>query len=100
MRLARHTPRRSGRAFGMRRMRHRSPRTLNRLDDGQAPASLETAGLQNFASRLGDHPLHKAMFTLARNALGLPGSLHNSCIVPFPPDMLSDYTRAAWGLSI
>ena len=89
MRLVRDTPRRSGCAYGMRRMRHKSPPTCNRLDDGQTPASLETAGLQDIAPRLAAHPFHKAMFALPWDALRLPGSLHRCCIVPFP----REYTK-------
>ena len=92
MRLVRHTARHSGYAYGMRRMRDRSPRSLTharRLDDGQAPAPLETAGLQDIAPRLAAHPFHKAVLTLPWDALRLPGSFHGCSIVPFP----REYTK-------
>ncbi len=54
-----------------------------RLDDGQAPAPLEAAGLQHFAPGARAHPLHKTVFALPRDALRLPCSLHGCLLNPF-----------------
>lgn len=52
------------------------------LDDGEAPAPFEAAGLEHFAPGARAHPLHKAVLALTRDALRLPGSLHGLSQTP------------------
>src|SRR5256885_5732102 len=69
------------------------------LDNGQAPAALEAACLQHLAPVAREHPLHKAMLTLSRDAFWLPGSLHGVYFQTFPRSVPNDYNYAVGGLS-
>lgn len=69
------------------------------LDNGQAPTALEAACLQHLAPVAGEHPLHKAMLTLSRDAFWLPGSLHGVNFQTFPRSVPNDYNYAVGDLS-
>ena len=67
-------------------------RVPSRSSDGEAPTALEPTRIQHFSPVACTHALAKPVFTLTRQALGLPCSFHGTTFNHFLADILHDYT--------
>src|SRR5260370_39131965 len=65
----------------------------------KSPAPFGAARFQNTTTVAGRHTFHKAVFTLARYALWLPGTFHLTLLSP-PLRILVDYSGYPYNLSI